>query len=243
MGLSSEFDVEQSELMEFETDKSGAEATIEAVGISIQDLNDQMQDLEYEIENLRSSITTIVSEDFSGVVELKNTDAATLESNEQPVVRLLSKDVKVEPTVSEYDYNKIKEESPVEISLLSSDKQVNGTIFQISSLPIQDSVEGTTSSRSPFLVVPEEPIQYGFSVQVGFSEEVIYIPQSVVIEEEDGTKIVFVTKDGIVERREVEGHEESNVYVLDAGLEINEEVLLDPNPELSDGDEVTVIYD
>ncbi|MBM6615805.1 efflux RND transporter periplasmic adaptor subunit [Desemzia sp. RIT804] len=242
IGMDAEFEVAQTNLMEYESDKAEAEAAIESAEMSIRDLNDQMEDIEYEIGNLRSGVTTTVIADFSGIVELNNADEASLESSEQPIIRLLSKDVKVEATVSEYDYNKIKEESPVQISLVTSDKQVNGTINQISSLPIQAGVEGSSSSRYLFTVIPEEPIQYGFSVQVGFSEGVIYLPQSAVIEE-DGTKIIFVNADGIVERREVEVHEESNFYVLDAGLEIDEEVLLAPHSELADGDEVMVMYD
>lgn len=237
------FETAQTDLMEYESDKAEAEATIESAEMSIDELNDQMEDIEYEIETLREDITTTVTADFSGVIEVTNTNASTLASSEEPVVRLLSKDVKIEATVSEYDYDKIKEESPVEISLMSSDKEIPGKITQIGSLPMQASAEGSTSSRYPFTVIPEEPIQYGFSVQVGFSEGAIYLPQSAVVEEEDGTKIVFVIIDGIVERREIETHKESNFYVLDSGLEVDEEVLLDPNPELADGDEVMVMYD
>ncbi|AEB28841.1 putative efflux permease [Carnobacterium sp. 17-4] len=242
LDMNAEFEAAQTDLMEYESDKAEAEAIIESVEVSIRDLNDQMEDIEYEIENLRNAVTTTVTADFSGVVELNNTNAASLESSEQPIIRLLSKDVKVEASVSEYDYNKIKEESLVQISLMSSDKQVNGKINQISSLPMQADAEGSSSSRYQFTVIPEEPIQYGFSVQVGFSEGVIYLPQSAVIKE-DGTKIVFVNVDGIVERREVEVREESNFYILDAGLEIDEELLLDPSPEIADGDEVMVMYD
>ncbi|WP_413527445.1 efflux RND transporter periplasmic adaptor subunit [Marinilactibacillus psychrotolerans] len=237
------FETAQTDLMEYESDKAEAEATIESAEMSIDELNDQMEDIEYEIETLREGITTTVTADFSGVIEVTNTNASTLASSEEPVVRLLSKDVKIEATVSEYDYDKIKEESPVEISLMSSDKEIPGKITQIGSLPMQASAEGSTSSRYPFTVIPEEPIQYGFSVQVGFSEGATYLPQSAVVEEEDGKKIVFVTVDGIVERREIEAHKESNFYVLDSGLEVDEEVLLDPSPELADGDEVMVMYD
>lgn len=237
------FETAQTDLMEYESDKAEAEATIESAEMSIDELNDQMEDIEYEIETLREGITTTVTAAFSGVIEVNNTNSSALATSEEPVVRLLSKDVKIEATVSEYDYDKIKEESPVEISLMSSDKEIPGKITQIGSLPMQASAEGSTSSRYPFTVIPEEPIQYGFSVQVGFSEGAIYLPQSAVVEEEDGTKIVFVIIDGIVERREIETHKESNFYVLDSGLEVDEEVLLDPNPELADGDEVMVMYD
>ena len=242
MSVDAGIETAQTDLMEYESEKAEAEATIESAEMSIDELNDQMEDIEYEIETLRKGITTTITADFPGVIEVNNTNASTLASSEQPVVRLLSKDVKIEATVSEYDYDKIKEESPVQISLMSSDKEIPGKITQIGSLPMQANAEGSTSSRYPFTVIPEEPIQYGFSVQIGFSEGAIYLPESAVVEE-DGKKIVFVIIDGIVERREIEAHKESNFYVLDSGLEVDEEVLLDPSPELADGDEVMVMYD
>lgn len=234
----------QDNLLEAEANKAEAEATIDSVEMTLNELTDQMEDITYEIEKLRQGVTTTVQADFKGVVELNETNPASLQSSEQPVVRLMSHDLKIESTVSEYDYNKLSVNSPVDIYLMNSNRELKGTITKIAALPLQAvEAEGATSSRYPFTVLPDESIQYGFSVQIGYSEGIMYLPQNAVVEEEDGTTIVYVNKDGIVEKRSVTVSEESNFYVIESGLTVDEEVLLDPDPSLADGDEVMVMYD
>lgn len=233
----------QTKLIGAEADKVEAEAAIENTDMSLNELEDQMEDISYEIEKLRQGVTTTIQADFKGVVELNKADPTSLQSSEQPVVRLMSHDLKIESSVSEFDYNKLSVDSPVDIYLMNSDRELKGKITKIDSLPMQAAAEGPTSSRYPFAVLPEEAIQYGFSVQIGYSEGVMYLPKNTVIEEEDGTKVVYVNKEGIAEKREVKVSEESNLYVIESGLEVDEEVLLDPDAALTDGEEVMVMYD
>ena len=240
--LSPEAEKAQNQLMEAESDKAEAEAAIEGAEMTMDELEIQMEDITYEIEKLKKEISTIIQADFKGVVELSGVDPNKLQSSEQPVVRLMSNNLKIESSVSEYDYNKLSVDSPVDIYLLNSDRELKGKISKIDSLPMQAEAEGSTSSRYHFTVLPEESIQYGFSVQIGYSEGVMYLPQNAVIEE-DGKTMVYLNKDGIVEKREVVVSEKSNLYVIESGLEAEEEVLINPDPSLLDGDEVMVMYD
>ena len=242
MMIDPEMDTAQTKLMEAEASKAEAEATIEGAEMSLSELEDQMEDITYEIEKLRQGVTTTIQADFNGVVELNEADSTSLQSSEQPIIRLMSRDLKIESSVSEYDYNKLSVDSPVDIYLMNSDRELKGTIAKIDSLPMQAAAEEAASSRYPFTVLPEEAIQYGFSVQIGYSEGVMYLPQNAVIEEDDA-KVVYVNKEGIVEKREVMVSEKSNLYVIESGLEADEEVLLDPDTALADGDEVMVMYD
>lgn len=241
MGINPELEEAQNKLMNDQSDKAEAEAEIEGAEMSIRDLDDQMEDAEYEMERVRSDISSTVVAKVAGIVEMSETDVANLRTSEQPILRLMSHDLKIESTVSEYDYDKINVNGPVEIRLMTSDRELNGKISQVSALPVQSS-DGATSSRYPFTVIPEDTIQYGFSVQIGVEEGIIYLPQSAVVEE-DETMSVYVNNDGIAEKREVEVSEEGHIYVLKSGLKTDEEVILDPVPELLDGDEITVMYD
>lgn len=240
--LSPEAENAQNQLMEAEATKAEAEAAIEGAEMAMDDLKIQMEDITYEIEKLKKEITTTVKADFKGVVELNSADPNKLQSSEQPIVRLMSNNLEIESSVSEYDYNKLSADSPVDIYLLNSDRELKGKISTIDSLPIQAEAEGSSSSRYHFTVIPEESIQYGFSVQIGYSEGVMYLPQNTVIEEE-GKTMVYLNKDGVVEKREVTVSEKSNLYVIESGLEADEEVLIDPDPALLDGDEIMVMYD
>lgn len=240
--LSPEAENAQNQLMEAEATKAEAEAAIEGAEMAMDDLKIQMEDITYEIEKLKKEITTTVKADFKGVVELNSADPNKLQSSEQPIVRLMSNNLEIESSVSEYDYNKLSADSPVDIYLLNSDRELKGKISTIDSLPMQAEAEGSSSSRYHFTVIPEESIQYGFSVQIGYSEGVMYLPQNTVIEEE-GKTMVYLNKDGVVEKREVTVSEKSNLYVIESGLEADEEVLIDPDPALLDGDEIMVMYD
>lgn len=240
--ISPEAEKAQNQLMEAESDKAEAEAAIEGAEMTMDELEIQMEDITYEIEKLKKEISTTIQADFKGVVELSGVDPNKLQSSEQPVVRLMSNNLKIESSVSEYDYNKLSVDSPVDIYLLNSDRELKGKISKIDSLPMQAEAEGSTSSRYHFTVLPEESIQYGFSVQIGYSEGVMYLPQNAVIEE-DGKTMVYLNKDGIVEKREVVVSEKSKLYVIESGLEADEEVLINPDPALLDGDEVMVMYD
>lgn len=240
--LSPEAEKAQNQLMEAEADKAEAEAAIDGAEMTMDELEIQMEDITYEIEKLKKEISTTIQADFKGVVELSGVDPNKLQSSEQPVVRLMSNNLKIESSVSEYDYYKLSIDSPVDIYLLNSDRELKGKISKIDSLPIQAEAEGSTSSRYHFTVLPEESIQYGFSVQIGYSEGVMYLPQNAVIEE-GGKTMVYLNKDGIVEKREVVVSEKSKLYVIESGLEADEEVLINPDPTLLDGDEVMVMYD
>ena len=241
--VNTELDTAQNDLLRYESDKAEADATVDSAQMSIRDLNEQMEDIEFEIERLRGDITTTVQASFDGIIELNQPNISSIQASEEPVIRLMSKEQKIDASVSEYDYDKITLEDKVEISLITSDRVLGGTVTKLSTLPMQASSEGaSSSSRYPFTVIPEESIQYGFSVQIGVNEGIVYLPQSVVIEEEEGT-IVFVHNEGIVERREVQVTEDGSLYILESGLEMDEEVIMDPDMELADGDEVGVFYD
>lgn len=238
-----ELENSQNKLITYETNKAEAKATIESAEIAIKELNEQKEDIEYEIERLRDNVSNTVQARIAGVIELEESNTDILKSrSEKPILRLVSHELIIAATVSEYDYNKVKVDAPVQINLMTSNKVLNGKISQVGTLPLQ-SVEKEPSSRYSFVVVPDEVIQYGFSVQVGIEENIIYLPYSTIIEREGKKKYVFVNKKGQVERRKVEGTKKGNFFILDSGVKIDEEVIIDPDPKLLDGDEVKVNYD
>lgn len=241
LAINTKLEAAQNSLMAYEADKAQAEAKIESAEMSISQMDEQLEDAEYEIKKVRKNISSTVKAKLDGIIEIKETNTNAILKNEQAILRLASHDLTIETSASEYDYNKIDIDKAVEIHPLTSDKVIKGKISQVSRLPAQLG-EGSSSSSYPFTVIPEEKIQYGFSVQVGIKEDLVYIPQAAVIED-DKKMIALVNKEGIVERREIKVSKEGKLYILQDGIEVGEEVILNPDPELADGEEVTVIYD
>lgn len=239
-GLDQELESLQSDRAGYEADKAEAEASIESAQMTIRELEEQLEDTVAEIERIRENITTTVEASVSGVVELDESVSRS-EVLEQPLVRILSDTIIVEATVSEYDYEELSVGAPVEVLLMNSDRIVNGEITTIASTPL--GLEGDdSSSRYAFMVLPEESIQYGFSVQVSYQDGSIHLPESALIMEEDGT-YVFLHEGGTVKRREVSVLEAGSTFVLEDGVSVGEEIVLDPLPELEDGETIVIVDD
>lgn len=243
LGWTQEVDNLQNNLLEYESDKAAAQASIEGAQATIRELNEQLEDSTAEIERIRTNITTTIESTINGVVELNEVRTTHSVMSEQPLVRIVSSSVEIEATVSEYDYEDMTAGDQVQIHLMNSDRVLDGSISEIGNMPVQSETEASSFSRYPFTVAPAESIHYGFSVQVAFSDGAIYLPDSAVIEEENGETIAFVNQGGTAERREIEVRYENNLLVLESGLELEEEILLDPAPELVGGEEIVVFYD
>ncbi|EXJ23932.1 periplasmic component of efflux system [Alkalibacterium sp. AK22] len=231
----------ESELSSYEMEIAEAEMEISQIDQADQDLLEQLEDLDFSINRLSDQAKVTEKAVISGQVHVNPGGTEDGQGTGAPYLSIVSEDVEIEASVSEYDFEKIKKGEKVHISLTNSDREMEGAITYVSSIPAQVSGENETA-RYLFTVSPDEPIQYGFSVEIAFYEGLIYLPASTVISEEEGT-YVYVYNDGTAERRPVEVESEGNMYLLKEGLMSGEEVLEEPEDTLSDGDEVSVRYD
>lgn len=241
-GINQELESLQSNLATYESEKVEAKATIDRARLNIRELDEQLEDITAEIERLSENTTTSVEATVSGPVELNKSIVSRPEFSEEPFIRILSDDVIIEATVSEYDYNYLSEGSQVDIVLLNSEERINGHISYISNSPLSPMDSEDTSSRYLFKVVPEESIQHGFSVQISYQDGVIHIPESALVFEEEES-YVFVNDEGVVHRKDVSVSEEGNIYVLKEGVSVDDELVLNPQPELEDGEEIVIVDD
>lgn len=108
-----------------------------------------------------------------------------------PLVIVYSKGVIIEATASEYDYPYLREDGKVDIYINSTEENMIGEISNVDDLAVSSTdVQSAGGVSYAFQVVPEEKIQYGFSVQVKVPIEEIRIPEEYVLEE-DGNYYVF----------------------------------------------------
>lgn len=226
----------QQDLATYEGNKMEAEATLDSLPEVVRDYTEQLEDLTAEIESIRSNVTTTVNADTTGLVQINQEG---LRNPEVPYVRIVSEEIKIEATVSEYDYEDFSVEMPVFIRVLNSDQEIAGSVSAIGDMPIEVELEGTTASQYPFTVIPKEAIHYGYSVQVGVANETIYIPYSVVFEINGEQAFVFVYSDGTVSLQEIEVSEAGNLLSVESGLEVGEMLVYEPF-DLEDGQAIEV---
>lgn len=229
-------------LADYESDKLAAEVIIDNSKLNIRELQEQLENNAIEKERLKESITVTVKSKISGIVEINESVANRLESLEEPLIRIISEEVIVESSVSEYDFNRLSEGSSVDILLLSSEQVLTGEILNINSRPFSSIDNEDLSSRYRFTVRPEEPIQYGFSVQISYQDNTIHLPKSTLLFE-DEKSYVYIYEEGSAYRREVSIEEEGSIVILKKGVSIDEKVIINPLPELENEEEIVIIDD
>jgi multidrug efflux pump subunit AcrA (membrane-fusion protein) len=161
--------------------------------------------------------------------------------------------------MSEFDTVKIKEGQPVIIRpKVFKDREWKGAVESVSQFPNAEGGGGEgfeggggagNVTMYPFKVTITDDtteLRQGFHVSLeikaGDSTKKVAIPHPALIDEA-GIKIVYILKDGILERREVQTGVMNDAFIeVTSGITPGELVVLTPTEAMHDGMEVTA-YD
>ncbi|MGX7198642.1 efflux RND transporter periplasmic adaptor subunit [Enterococcus nangangensis] len=202
------------------------------------DLNDANQ----AVEDSKKNITTNVTSPIDGIVYL---DEKGQSNPEVPVVKVVSKEVVVKASVTEFDYQYVKVDTPVTVTPVVSDEAIKGTITSVSQLAnsttasnvatsLGDTSSAGTSATYPFTVTMEKPLQYGFNVQISLALNELRVPVSAVVVEEDKLFVYQVT-DNIAHKVAIEGSAANGFYTVTKGLQAKDKIILTVDDALKDG--------
>lgn len=231
----------------YEEDSSGQ---VEAIKSQIRDLNLQIEDIEIEIGRLQDQKVTQVKAKSGGKVILNE---AGKDDSQQAVVRLVSDDISVTGSVSEYDFYLLREDLPVTIYVNAEDRTLTGKLIAYDRYPQSSAGSnketpnpgpfmgsgGETGSQYGFTIKPDDFIQPGFSVKVQIKAPGYVISPGAVLEE-GNLAYVFVYRDGKAFKTKVTLDKEAGNYVVKRGLEEGDQVLLGASL-LTDGQAVKTI--
>lgn len=216
----------------------------------IRQLNQQIEDVEVKLIRLREKERGEVTANFNGQVIL---DESGKDSNHVPLVRIISEDVQVRGSVTEYEFYTLAKDRPVTLLVNAEGREVSGTIVDYDEVPPasapasnpqgEDSTpsgnDSSTSTRYGFTISVDEFIQPGFSVKIQLTIPGLAIPAETIIEE-DGRHYVFVFEDGMARKREVSIENLGLLRVVNRGIEEGEQILMNPYGVV-DGQEVQVM--
>lgn len=204
----------------------------------------ELTDANASVDEMNSKVKTEVRAGMDGTAYVNEKGKSDMTV---PVVQVISPQTIVEAAVSEYDYSKLKKDQKVTVKPVSTQQEVNGTITEISQLPAQSTPtlsaagkdQGSGSVNYQFKVKVDQPLQYGYNVQVILPIHEIRIPKKAVIEE-DGETFVYVYKKGHVVKTIIKIDESEGIPVVTEGLTVGEKIVRDPDGELKNGAEVVV---
>ncbi|MDF2788689.1 MAG: transporter substrate-binding protein [Neobacillus sp.] len=242
----------QEDVNQLANEKVQQEMQYESTKTEITSAEDRIKEL-----NAQKNEMTIVSKMDGIIVKINQNVANTEAGAAEPVIHIISSQpYKVIGSMSEFDTVKIKEGQPVIIRpKVFKDREWNGAVESVSQFPNADGGSGEgfeggggagNVTMYPFKVVITDDtseLRQGFHVSLeikaGDSTKKIAIPHPALIDEA-GIKIVYVLKDGTLERREVQTGVMNDAFIeITSGVTPGELVVLTPTGEMHDGMEVT----
>lgn len=223
---------------------------VDALKEQIRLLNQQIEDIEIKLIRLKEQQYGRILAKSEGMVILNE---AGKDNSQVPFVRIISDQVSVVGSVTEYEYYTLAEGRPVNLYVNAEDREVAGEITAFDQIPAASTASdsgqavnqmiGSSSSSSQFnfTIQPETFIQPGFSVKIGIQLPGVVIPTE-AITEEAGQSFVFVYQDGRVEKRAVTIEQQGTNRVVLRELTSGEALVLHPY-DLQDGQSIMTDID
>ncbi|MBS5966098.1 MAG: biotin/lipoyl-binding protein [Finegoldia magna] len=197
---------------------------------------DQVELQKKQLNDLKESSRKTINATISGVCKVndKNIDNPM---SQGALIEVTSDENIIEGNISEYDYNKLKENDEVEVIPINGDEKTKGTVVEISNTPesqagsfeanqMQNMTEqsGSNSSNFVFKIKTQKPIHIGFNVQVRKKSDKIELGKEMV-KEEDSKYYVFEYKDSKAVKKEVQLEKNTNSYTVISGLKSGDKII------------------
>ena len=219
--------------------------------ISTGSVDEQIKLLEKQIKALKDKEYYKVTAPIGGKVIL----AESSTNPTQPYITVESGDYYISGSVNEKDQPKIKEEQEVQITILSTNKNVIGKISSVvntpidngSSLAAQTGAQGGVGGNMSYYEVKitpdsQEDLTNGFHVQasVNLDKKPIEIPKEAILSV-DNEEFVFKNVDGKLVKQVItyspkEGSEDE--VIVSSGLNEEDKIVSNPTPNMKEGMDV-----
>ena len=216
--------------------------------ISTGSVDEQIKLLEKQIKALKDKEYYKVTAPIGGKVIL----AESSTNPTQPYITVESGDYYISGSVNEKDQPKIKEGQEVQITILSTNKNINGKISSVGNTPIdngaslaaQTGAQGGAGGNMSYYEVKitpdsQEDLTNGFHVQasVNLDKKPIEIPKEAILSV-DNEEFVFKNVDGKLVKQVItyspkEGSEDE--VIVSSGLNEEDKIVSNPTPNMKEG--------
>ncbi|HII4498651.1 TPA: efflux RND transporter periplasmic adaptor subunit [Clostridium perfringens] len=216
--------------------------------LSTGNVDEQIKLLEKQIKALKDKEYYKVTAPIGGKVILAESSG----NPTQPYITVESGDYYISGSVNEKDQPKIKEGQEVQITILSTNKNINGKISSVGNTPIdngaslaaQTGAQGGAGGNMSYYEVKitpdsQEDLTNGFHVQasVNLDKKPIEIPKEAILSV-DNEEFVFKNVDGKLVKQVItyspkEGSEDE--VIVSSGLNEEDKIVSNPTPNMKEG--------
>ena len=216
--------------------------------LSTGSVDEQIKLLEKQIKALKDKEYYKVTAPIGGKVILAESSG----NPTQPYITVESGDYYISGSVNEKDQPKIKEGQEVQITILSTNKNVSGKISSVGNTPVdngaslaaQTGAQGGAGGNMSYYEVKitpdsQEDLTNGFHVQasVNLDKKPIEIPKEAILSG-DNEEFVFKNVDGKLVKQVItyspkEGSEDE--VIVSSGLNEEDKIVSNPTPNMKEG--------
>ena len=216
--------------------------------LSTGNVDEQIKLLEKQIKALKDKEYYKVTAPIDGKIILAESSG----NPTQPYITVESGDYYISGSVNEKDQPKIKEGQEVEITILSTNKNVKGKISSVGNTPVdngaslaaQTGAQGGAGGNMSYYEVKitpdsQEDLTNGFHVQasVNLDKKPIEIPKEAILSG-DNEEFVFKNVDGKLVKQVItyspkEGSED--IVIVSSGLNEEDKIVSNPTPNMKEG--------
>lgn len=216
--------------------------------LSTGNVDEQIKLLEKQIKALKDKEYYKVTAPIDGKIILAESSG----NPTQPYITVESGNYYISGSVNEKDQPKIKEGQEVQITILSTNKNINGKISSVGNTPIdngaslaaQTGAQGGAGGNMSYYEVKitpdsQEDLTNGFHVQasVNLDKKPIEIPKEAILSV-DNEEFVFKNVDGKLVKQVItyspkEGSEDE--VIVSSGLNEEDKIVSNPTPNMKEG--------
>ncbi|PKK39139.1 hypothetical protein ABB02_01371 [Clostridiaceae bacterium JG1575] len=230
---------------------SEAGAEVAKLSGKTEGLEAQMSGMERAVtqaESAKSDADVLVSraQRNDGSAEVAPFDGVALvhESNQstpgKPVVEVMTPEVQVVGTVTEFDYRRLSLQQEVDLLIVPTREPVKGKVIQIDQTPKSETISAGALNAGAaggvsygFIVAAEKFVHPGYSVEIRVALPALLLPPQAVVKE-DGQHFVWRVADGKVKKTAVDIVKDGLALTVKAGVKVGDVIIANPDGNLTE---------
>lgn len=242
--------VTKDDLNQLQNEKIQLEIQYESTKAEIESAQEQINEIDAQIKAM-----TVTSKIDGTVVKINKNTVKSETGASEPVIHITSSEpFKVIGTMSEFDAVKIQKDQAVIVRpKVFKEREWKGVVESVSQFPGDEGggedfgggMGGGNVTMYPFKVAITDDtseLRQGFhvslEVKVSGEGKSLVVPHMAIMDE-DGMSIVYVLKDGKLERREIQTGKMNDEFIeVTDGVSLDELVIISPFEGMHDGMEV-----
>lgn len=203
---------------------------------AVQSAYEDVQSAKDVLAGQQKQASSTVSSEIAGIASV---DEKGKGSPEVPVVTVSSKEKQVKGIVTEYDLDKLVPGQTVQVTTVSNDKKVDGTIKSIATSALPTSGDNSNVASYEFIVEGDFPWTDDLSTLVTLQQKQLLLPDS-AIKKTKNEQYVYKYVNGKVKKTAIQIVTVSGHNIVQKGLKANDKIIENPDDELKDGSEIQV---